>query len=93
MVKNTSAKGSRFERFIRDYYEERGYFVIRAAGSHGPMDLVAMNFIEIVLINCSVNQPHELQLDLLRDFEKHPPNARKVWWYMDGKAPIVLSVY
>lgn len=36
------AKGSRLERNAKRRLEEEGYVVIRAAGSHGPFDLVAL---------------------------------------------------
>ena len=35
------AKGATFERTVKADLEKRGYLVIRAAGSHGIMDLVA----------------------------------------------------
>ncbi len=36
------AKGTRLERIAKRRLEEKGYVVIRAAGSHGPFDLVAL---------------------------------------------------
>ena len=35
------ARGANFERTVKADLEKRGYLVIRAAGSHGIMDLVA----------------------------------------------------
>jgi Holliday junction resolvase len=35
-------KGYRFERKIATYLRRRGYFVVRAGGSKGPADLVAV---------------------------------------------------
>jgi Holliday junction resolvase len=34
--------GARFERRVKEYYENMGYFVVRSAGSHSPVDLVAI---------------------------------------------------
>jgi Holliday junction resolvase len=43
MVKQTKyEKGRTFEYKIKTYLTRRGYFVVRAAGSHGPADLVAV---------------------------------------------------
>ncbi len=36
------AKGARLERIAKRRLERNGYVVIRAAGSHGPFDLVAL---------------------------------------------------
>ncbi len=36
------AKGTRLERAAKRRLEEKGYVVIRSAGSHGPFDLVAL---------------------------------------------------
>ncbi len=36
------AKGTRLERAVKRRLEEKGYVVIRSAGSHGPFDLVAL---------------------------------------------------
>ncbi len=36
-------KGRRFEYKIRDYFKNRGYTVIRSAGSHSEIDLIAFN--------------------------------------------------
>jgi Holliday junction resolvase len=35
-------KGRTFEYKIATYFRRHGYFVVRAAGSHGPADLVAI---------------------------------------------------
>ena len=55
-------RGSTFERKIKAAYETKGYFVVRAAGSHGIADLVAIKQnqvtlgdrlpIEVLLIQC-----------------------------------------
>ena len=42
-VKNRSAKGRRNEHKSRDWLEAQGYFVVRAAGSKGDWDLVALH--------------------------------------------------
>jgi len=34
------ARGANFEREVKKWYEDKGCFVIRSAGSHSPVDLV-----------------------------------------------------
>jgi Holliday junction resolvase len=46
------ASGVKFEYFIRDFYMSQGHVVIRAAGSHGPVDLIAFNGAGAVMVQC-----------------------------------------
>ncbi len=43
MIKNAKAKGSRSERKVRDDFEARGWWVIKAGGSLGMWDLVCLH--------------------------------------------------
>jgi len=43
-------KGREREHYIKKKLEKQGYFVIRSAGSHSPIDLVAIKKNEIRLI-------------------------------------------
>jgi Holliday junction resolvase len=47
-------KGRNFEYWVKKYYETKGYLVIRAAGSHSPIDLVAIgkNSQDMYFIQC-----------------------------------------
>ena len=47
-------KGINFEYRVRDYYREKGYFVLRSPRSLGPLDLVAIRKGEILLIQCKM---------------------------------------
>lgn len=47
-------RGSNFERRVKKEMEARGFFVVRAAGSHGPADLVAIGNDKIILISCKL---------------------------------------
>lgn len=49
------ARGADFERLVKKSYEEQGYLVIRSAGSHSPVDLVAMQKGLTVLIQCKLS--------------------------------------
>jgi len=47
------SKGTRYEYEIKHYLESKGWFVIRAAGSHGKADLAAIKKGESpLLIQC-----------------------------------------
>ncbi len=41
-MKGVRAKGTRLEHLVKHRLEEKGYLVVRAAGSHSPFDLVAL---------------------------------------------------
>jgi hypothetical protein len=47
------ARGAAFERKVQKHLEERGWTVVRAAGSHSPIDLVAIRHRGTIwLIQC-----------------------------------------
>lgn len=46
-------KGARFERRVKKYLEEKGYLVIRAAGSK-PFDLVGIKDGKAIVLECKV---------------------------------------
>jgi Holliday junction resolvase len=54
-------RGVHFENRVRRDFESRGWWVIRAAGSHGPADLVALKVGEPpLLIQCKADsRPHK----------------------------------
>ncbi len=50
------ARGARFERAAKAHLESAGYVVIRAAGSHGEADLVALRAGgSPLLVSCRIN--------------------------------------
>lgn len=42
-------RGANFERKIKKQFEEKGYYVMRSAGSHGAADLIAIKKNQITL--------------------------------------------
>jgi Holliday junction resolvase len=51
--------GRRFEYRIKNYLVDKGYFVIRSAGSHGIADLVAINHSgKVFLLQCKAGGGH-----------------------------------
>jgi len=60
---SAARRGADFERRVRRHLERDGWFVIRSAGSRGPLDLVALRRdghagCEVRLIQCKVRQTH-----------------------------------
>jgi len=55
MTTSRYIRGRRFEHRVKRLLEERGYIVVRSAGSKGPFDLVALRFGEILLIQCKLD--------------------------------------
>ena len=59
-------RGADFERKLKKYLEELGYFVVRSAGSTGQVDLVAIKRrepqkygegdVELILIQCKLGK-------------------------------------
>ena len=43
MPRSTYRKGARYEYYVKQKLEEKGYLVVRTAGSHGPFDLIAID--------------------------------------------------
>jgi len=44
--------GSAFERRVKKYFEDLGYFVIKSAGSKSPIDLVCLKLGNNTIIQC-----------------------------------------
>jgi len=49
------SRGADFERRVQRYFEKLGYLVIRSAGSHTLVDLVALRAGEVKLIQCKLD--------------------------------------
>jgi Holliday junction resolvase len=50
-------RGAAFEREVAARLAEDGYRVLRAAGSHGKADLVALKPRQVVLVQCKLTGP------------------------------------
>lgn len=58
---SAGSRGAAFERRIRGYLEAEGWLVVRAAGSRGPFDLIALRsgghgHCEARLVQCKVRR-------------------------------------
>ena len=77
-------KGASFEYRIKNDLEKNGYYVMRSAGSHGIVDLIALKFGEMLLIQAKSNslilnyQEWNAVVKLSRDVGGTPIHALKV---------------
>jgi hypothetical protein len=88
-------KRARLERLARPELERQGYVVIRAAGSKGPCDLVALNKHEILLIQVKAEgavRPADRQK--LADMPAPGNAVREIWertrqgtWHLQKVTP------
>ena len=54
--------GRRFEYRIKKWFEDRGFFVVRSAGSRGLADLVAIKGKEVILVQCKAYKPSQMEV-------------------------------
>jgi Holliday junction resolvase len=82
------SRGANFERRVQRYLEKQDWFVIRSAGSHSIIDLVALSGGEVKLIQCKIDgvlssaereQLHELARD----------TKCQVYLFMRGEGSII----
>jgi len=52
MANKRYVRGRNFEYRVKKYFEAKGYFVVRSAGSKGVFDLIAITDGEIIGIQC-----------------------------------------
>ncbi len=48
-------RGANFERRVKQYLVDRNWTVLRSAGSHTPIDLIAFRQGEVQLIQCKLS--------------------------------------
>ena len=92
--RNQYARGVRAEYRSRDLLEALGYDVTRAAGSHGPWDLVAVSNSDLILCQVKLNKPpSKLEREKMQ-LAKAPYNARKLVhvWKPRASKPLVYEV-
>ena len=88
-------RGVRLEYLARDVLRQRGYSVVRSAGSHGAIDLVALNEREILLIQVKLRgQAIGAALDKLSAVPGPRCARRQVWVYhpASGRTPACWQV-
>jgi Holliday junction resolvase len=87
------AKGSRRERQARMILELAGYFVVKAGGSLGCWDLVALGPQGVRLIQCKSNEkPRPAERERLELFPRLPYSSKEVWVFFDRQREPVIEV-
>ena len=79
---NTSAKGARAERRARRILEPKGYAVVRAGGSLGVFDLVAIHRdgLRLAQVKCN-RRPGRAERERLAAFNNPPNTLRELWLF------------
>ncbi len=67
MTNSNYLKGRKKEYKLKKEYQDKGYLVLRSAGSHGFADLVAINDKEIIFIQCKPKHFSETKRQELLD--------------------------
>lgn len=81
---NTKAKGSRRERQARKILESAGYHVVKAGGSLGVFDLVAIGPTGCRLIQVKSNEkPRPAERERLALFTCPPYASKELWIFYD----------
>lgn len=82
---------SNHERKIKYSWEEKGYDVMRSAGSHGYADLIAWNNNEVVLIASQSVPFIKYRMQEIRANLKLPPNGKLLYYWKDARKEYVLD--
>lgn len=77
-------KGRQFEYRVKRDLEQKGYFVIRSAGSHSPFDLIAFSQEGVLFIQCKTRKPRAREIELISSLPC-PQGARFLFAYRDEK--------
>ena len=82
-------RGADFERALKKHLESKGYFVVRSAGSKGPVDLVAIGTgAEVIFIQCKIGKISQKELTALGELADvygvdhvvaTPQNFQEIW--------------
>ncbi len=81
---NAKAKGARRERQARTILETAGYFVVKAGGSLGIFDLVALGPAGARLIQVKSNEkPRPAERERLELFPHLPYCSKELWIFHD----------
>ena len=91
------ANGARYERYAKATLERLGYFVVRAAGSHGPVDLVAIprrslkSVVPLLIqVKSGKRRPSAKAVDELAAMDA--VGLREVWYYAPWQPVEIIYV-
>ncbi len=88
-------RGRQREYRVMNMLEDLGYICVRAAGSKGMFDVVAIGPKDIRLVQVKLNRnasPKEKAI--LKDFDAHPGNVvKEIWLFKDGcRLPLINRI-
>jgi len=90
---NAKAKGARRERQARMILETAGYFVVKAGGSLGCWDLVALGPQGARLVQVKSNErPRPAERERLALFPRLPYCTKEVWVFFDRQREPAIEV-
>jgi Holliday junction resolvase len=90
---NAKAKGSRRERQARTILETAGYFVVKAGGSLGTFDLVALGPQGARLVQVKSNEkPRPAERERLEWFPRLAYASKEVWIFFDRRREPAIEV-
>ncbi|MCC6051572.1 MAG: hypothetical protein LM580_12740 [Thermofilum sp.] len=67
MPRSPYKRGARYEYYVKQLLEEKGYLVVRTAGSHGPFDLIAVDKEKREILLVQVTKRKHLPAELKRE--------------------------
>ena len=81
------AAGANFERSVRTYYENKGMYCVRSAGSHSYVDLIAWDAIHFYLIQCKKESKKTNYKDDIQRLRQVPVQSgwKRLLWIKKGK--------
>jgi Holliday junction resolvase len=86
-------KGTRNEHKAMRDLEADGFYTIRAAGSFGMFDIIAINALGIRLIQVKTNyDASPVEREAIALFDQHPPNTIKEIWIFKDREPKVIKI-
>ena len=80
-------RGYERERKTVSILEKAGYYCVRAGGSKGLFDVVAIGPKDIKLIQVKNNRaPNPVEMEAIEEFDSPPFATKEVWVYRDGSS-------
>lgn len=90
---NAKAKGNRRERQARTILETAGYHVVKAGGSLGVFDLVALGPQGARLVQVKSNEkPRPAERERLELFPRLPYCSKELWVFYDRQREPAIEV-
>lgn len=95
MKNRNYVKGRRLEYEVKQYLMQKGWFVVRSAGSHSPFDLIAIKDGVVSLIQCKnskINSINPIQITVDEYLKNRNQYTGKLIKFKDVLFPQYLAV-